>query len=114
MSITSNRRIINEFSGDFTMTAINAAAESTDSPGSITNPSLVTGPNTITKPEGAVGVTIIMPEDNEVQLLLKKVTGDTGIALHLTDPTSLALDDSVTSFVLTAADDLDGVRLIWS
>lgn len=89
------------------------AASNTASPAMNEVKVLVSGNNTITKPTGAVGVTIIPPSDNEVVILLKKVTGDTGLSLGLTDPTFISLAASVTSFVINASDDLS-LRLIWS
>ena len=112
MAITSNRRIINEFEGDYTLVAINEAAESTVSPGQVTDAVLTTGNNTITPPTGAIGATIIMPAANTALVTLKGVNGDTGIALHLTDPTSIALH-TATAFVLNAVSGLT-VRIIWS
>jgi hypothetical protein len=47
-------------------------------------------------------------------ITLKGVTGDTGVPLHLTDYTMIAVDTSITSFCLTAAATITGVRLIWS
>lgn len=111
--IISNRRIINEFSGDFVLTAINAATEYEDAPGDISSPSLLTGNNTITPPDNAEGVTIIMPADNEVLVILKGANGDVGVELHLTDPTSLGLN-STDSFVLNVSDNISGIKLIWS
>lgn len=113
MSISSNRRIINEFTGDVTLTAINAAGENDSAPGQISSPSLVSGNNTITPPFDSEGVTIVMPNNNTILVTLKGVNGDTGIALHLTDPTSLGLN-STSTFVLNCANDLTGVLLIWS
>ena len=47
-------------------------------------------------------------------ITLKGVSGDTGVALHLTDPSTIALASSVTSFVLTTGGAITGVRLIWT
>lgn len=113
MSITSNRRIINTFSEDYDLTAVSEAAESIISPGDIQSPTLVSGNNTITPPANAVGVTIIMPSGNLIVVTLKGVNGDTGIALHLTDPTSLGFN-STNPFVLNCSGSLTGMKLIWS
>ena len=79
---------------------------------------LASGANTFTKPAGGstpVAVTIIPPVGNVVLITLKGVTGDTGIPLHPTDPTTIAVDPATfASFVLTAASQVLGVRLIWS
>jgi hypothetical protein len=45
---------------------------------------------------------------------LKGVTGDTGIGLHLTDPSTIALAGSTATFVLTAGNTITGLRLYWS
>lgn len=112
MSIASNRRVINQFSGDYDLTAVNAAAENDTSPGSIFDYSLSSGNNTITPPTGAVGGTLIMPSGNTVLITLKGVNGDTGVALHKTDPTSLGLNTN-SAFVLSAASTVD-IKIIWS
>jgi hypothetical protein len=112
MAITSNRRIINEFIGDYTLTAINAAAESTVSPGQVTDAVLTTGNNTITPPALATGATIIMPAANTILVTLKGVNGDTGIPLSRLDPTSIGLH-TAAAFVLNAVSGLT-VRIIWS
>lgn len=113
MSLSSNRRIINEFSGDYTFQAISTAAENSATPGQMDSPTLSSGNNTITPPTGAQAVTIVMPSGNTTLVTLKGVNGDTGIPLHLTDPTSIALHTTST-FVLSAASGLTGIRLIWS
>jgi hypothetical protein len=59
-------------------------------------------------------VTILPPTGNTTNITLKGVTGDTGIQLHDTDPSTISLDPAVTSFVLTAAAQITGVRLYWS
>jgi hypothetical protein len=79
---------------------------------------LSSGANTITPPASATACTIIFPETNtgvdEVLVTLKGVSGDTGVVLHPLDPTSVALNNAATTFVLTASASLAGVRLVWS
>lgn len=111
--ITSNRRVINEFDGSYLLTAVNEAAENKSSPGSLMEQALLSGNNTITPPTGATGVTFIMPSGNTVLVTLKGVNGDTGVALHKTDPTSLGLNDAATTFVLNAASAVT-IQMIWS
>jgi len=113
MAITSSRLITVQFSGDYDA-AIEYEASNADSPGDIAVQDLSSGNNTISVPSGATGVTIIPPEDNAIVITLKGVAGDTRIALHLTDVSSIALKSTVTSFVLNAANALTGIRLIWS
>ena len=113
MAVTSNRSVLITFTGDVEYSQTFTA--STNSSGSGHNQliNLSTGANTITVPTGAVGVTIIPPANNTQTMLLKKVTGDTGINLALTAPCSLSLD-TVTTFVITAGGSITGVRFIYS
>lgn len=118
MSITSSRTIQVQFSGDITEQVIQSALDNTVSPGMSVIQSLTLGANTITAPvvTGIVvtGLTIVPPAGNTSLITLKGVTGDTGVPLHLTDPTSISLDTTFTSLVLNAAAAIVGVRLIWS
>ncbi len=118
MSITSNRTIQIQFSGDVTTEVILSALDNIISPGQIDIVSLILGNNTISDPVvsgfTATGLTIIPPSGNTSLITLKGVAGDTGIPLHLTDPTSLALDPTFISLVLNAAAVIVGVRLIWN
>lgn len=117
MAVTSNRKTTIVLTGDVTASHVISAAANTTSPGSIEIISLASGANTITVPTGGTvpkAVTIIPPTGNQDTLTLKGVTGDTGIALHLTDPFTLSLATTVTDFCITAGDDMDGVRLYWS
>lgn len=112
MSIISNRRVINEFSGDYDFLAVSEAVENDSSPGTVELYALSSGANTITPPTGATGVTILPPAGNTVVITLKGVSGDTGIELSLLDPTSLGLN-STSTFVLNAASAVT-IQLIWS
>lgn len=117
MAVTATRSITVVYSGDTVGTQTHDAASNAVSPGAVELKTLASGANTITVPTGGstpTGVTIIPPAGNTVVLTLKGVSGDTGIALHLTDPTSLALPTSVTSFVLNASATCTGVRFVWS
>ncbi len=105
------------FTGDTTATQTNAAAQNPNSPGQNELRSLAIGANTITVPTGgatAVSVTIVPPAGNTAALTLKGVAGDAGIALHPTDPSTIALGAGVVSFVLNAGAVVTGVRFIWS
>lgn len=117
MAVTATRQILIVFTGDVTGTETIAAASNASSAGSVQIVTLASGLNTITIPTGGTvptAVTILPPSGNTTSITLKGVTGDTGIALHLTDPTSLALASSVTTFVLTAGASITGVRLYYS
>lgn len=117
MTIRSTRKITTSSRGDIDFDDTYSAAENIVAPGQTELRSLASGANTITVPTGGstpTACTIIPPAANAVTITLKGVTGDTGVQLHSTDPTSLAIDDSVTTFCLTAGDAIDGVRLVWT
>lgn len=91
-----------------------SAAPNAASPGMVQNIALTTGANTITVPSGATAVTIVPPTANTVTMQLKGVTGDTGIRLHLTDPSSISLTiASTASFCITVSGALT-LRFIWT
>ncbi len=118
MSAVSNRQIAINTTGDAIVNNIYEAAENLVAPNSVTIHELVAGANTITVPV-ATGVvvkaaTIIPPADNDQTMILKGVTGDTGVGLHLTDPTSIGLAPTVLSFVITAGGTISGLRVVWT
>lgn len=114
MSVTSNRSVSINFSNDVEFDQEFDAAVSAVGSGQNQLVNLSSGNNTITVPSNAVAVTIIPPSGNLVVLTLKGVAGDTGISIHLTDPTSIGLN-TVTSFVLNATGSaVTGLRLIYS
>ena len=90
------------------------AANNASSPAQQELKTLASGSNTITVPSGATACTIVPPASNTNSITLKGVTGDTGVRLHNTDPTSLAIDASTTTFVLTAGSTTSNVRLNWT
>jgi hypothetical protein len=117
MAATSTRTITIALSGDVTATEILEAAENTVSPASVEIKTLASGANTITAPTGGStvrAVTIVPPAGNTASITFKGVTGDTGVALHLTDPSSIGLGAGVTAFCLTAGATITGIRLYWS
>lgn len=118
MSTTSSRTIQVQFSGDSVYTLISSALDNNISPGETDIVTLAIGNNTIMAPtiSGIVvtGLTIIPPSGNTSLITLKGATGDTGIPLHLTDPTSLALGTTLISLVLNTVTSVVGVRLVWS
>lgn len=116
MSVSSTRSQLITYTGDVTGSETVAAATNAASPGSITIQTLSSGANTITVPVGAtcVAVTILPPSGNTQTLILKGVTGDTGVGLHLTDPTTIALASTVTTFVITAGGTVTACRFYWS
>jgi hypothetical protein len=118
MATTATRQIQIVFSGDVVGTQTHAAADNTVSPGTIFLINLDAGPNEVPVQQagGAVSkaVTIVPPVGNTLGITLKGVAGDTGVALHLTDPSSIALDPSVDSIVLDAEDAISGVQITWN
>lgn len=117
MAVVSTRKINIVFTGGVELNSDYNAGINAASPGGVDLVNLASGPNTITIPTGGAtvtGVTIIPPAGNTTLITLKGVTGDTGVPLHLTDPTSLGLAPSPATFCLTAAGIIAGVRLVWS
>jgi len=105
------------FTGDVTATQTNAALQNPASPGVSQLINLAIGSNVIAAPIGGatpVAVTIVPPAGNVAPITLKGIAGDTGIALHPTDPSTIALGSAVVSFVLNAGGVVTGLRLIWS
>lgn len=118
MAATSTRVQTIVFTGEVTGTHRLEAATNDDAAASIEIKSLASGANTITVPTGSsttpTSVTIVPPANNDTSITIKGITGDTGIRIHNTDPTTIALDDSVTTFCLTAGATINGVRLYWT
>ena len=118
MSTHCTRSTTLTYTGDLTLTQVIAALENPASPGVVELKNLDVGANTITVPvaTGAVvrACTIVPPDSNTNAMLLKALPGDTGITLHVTDPTTIALDPTVTSFVLDLLTAIPGVRFFWS
>lgn len=104
MSTNATRATTITYAGDNVGVQTLSAAANAASPGQMEMKILASGANTITPPAGAtpVSVTIVPPAGNVITLTLKGVTGDTGIALHLTDPTTIALGSPTATFCLTA------------
>ena len=104
------------FTGDIQQTQPIAAAVNAASPATESLVNLASGANTLTAPVSAVAtrLTIIPPAGNTILMTLKGVTGDTGVPLHKTDPTTLGIDATLVTLCLTAASAIAGVRLIWS
>ena len=77
---------------------------------------LANGANTFAVPAAGtvVRLTIIPPSGNTTSITAKGVTGDTGIPLHKTDPTSIGIDGGFTQIVLTAGGAINNVRLVWN
>lgn len=114
MAVASVRTITITYTGDVTGTETVSAATNAASPGSVTIHTLSAGANTITPPSTTTTCAVIVPPTGNVQTLtLKGVTGDTGVPLSLTDPTSIALPATPGTFVLTAGGTITGLRIFW-
>lgn len=113
MTVTSDRSIVINFTGDVEFTQEFESTTSTTSPGQNQLVSVTTG-LVVTVPTGSSGVTIIPPTTNTTAMTIKGVTGDTGIGLGLVSPSSLALSTTSTTFILAAASTISNVRLIFS
>ena len=118
MSVNSSRSVIVKMTGDVLFSEEFSAADNAVAPGSVTVHALSTGNNTITVPSATgitvKGATIIPPSGNTASLILKGVSGDTGITLSNTDPTSIAFETAPANFVLVAGAAINGLRIIWS
>lgn len=114
MAVTSKRIIVIDFAGDVVGTEQYPATDNTSSPGAITIQTLASGFNSISVINGAKAVTILPPSGNTTSIILKGITGDTGIRIHNTDPTTIALDSSAATIGLTAGASITGVRFIWT
>lgn len=118
MAVQATRSNVITYTGDVTGTQTVNAAANTASPGSIEVQTLANGFNGITVPSSTgvtvVSCTIIPPAGNTTSIILKGITGDTGIRLHNTDPTTIAIYSDVTSIGLAAGAAVQGVRFIWT
>lgn len=117
MSITASRKVTVELSGDIEADNSFSAAVNSASPGVVNIVTLAIGANTITPPAGGTtpkALTIVPPSGNTSTITLKGVTGDTGVVLHSTDPTSIGLNSPTATLVLTASAEIIGVQLIWT
>lgn len=116
-TVTSNRTTTIVYSGGVIGSEIIAAAQNSNSPGNIQIINLISGFNSIAVPTGGTtptAVTIIPPVSNSTQITLKGITGDTGIILHPTDHTVIALNSAQATIGLTAAAAITGLTLMWT
>ena len=117
MSVSGARSITITFTGDVTATLSEAAAINAASSGQIEVRTLTVGNTTITPPASGTTPTccvIVPPAGNVNTITLKGIAADTGVLLHPTDPTAIALGSAVATFVLTiGVGTITGLRLIW-
>lgn len=116
MAANATRTITIVYTGDVVGTQTLTAAANAASPAQMTAQDLSSGFNQIDVPSGftPVSVTIVPPSGNTTSITLKGVTGDTGIRIHDTDPTNVAIHSSVTSIGLTCASAVSNVRFYWT
>jgi|SRR5467141_4081196 len=117
MSVTATRSTIITYTGDVVGTETVNAASNTASPGAVEIKTLASGFNTITVPTGGttvVACTILPPAGNATSIIIKGITGDTGLRIHNTDPTTIAIDPATTTIGITCAAQIIGVRFYWS
>jgi len=118
MAVTATRSTTIVFTGDVTGTETLSAGSNAASPGSVTVQTLASGFNTITVPSTSgvtvVACTIVPPTGNTTAITLKGITGDTGVRLHNTDPSTITIHSDVTAIGLTAGASITGVRFFWS
>ena len=117
MATTATRTQTITYTGDTVGTETLSAGSNAASPGSIEIKTLASGFNTVTLPTGGstvVSCTIVPPSGNTTSLTLKSITGDTGIRLHNTDPSTVTFHSTETAFGLTTGAQITGVRFYWT
>ena len=124
MAVTATWTSVITYTGAFTATDAVNAATNLISLAQVQTIDLAPGQNTITVPVSAgsiaARVTIVPPVGNTQNIVLKGAPGDTGIYLHVTDPTSIGLGISNlgvglnTVFYLNATSTVAGLQLIWN
>jgi hypothetical protein len=100
MSIISTRQTLITFQGDVNSNFTIAAASNSSTPAGNYLIYLAAGNNTIQILPGLTGITFYPQPTNTTAVILKGSNSDTGVAMHKTDHTSLALDPSTTAIVL--------------
>ena len=73
------------------------------------------GNTTLTAPTAATPTYLILvpPAGNTALMTLRGIAGDTGVALHKTNPTFIALDSTFVSCVINAGATVTGLRVLW-
>lgn len=118
MSVTANRSVRLQFTGDVTWSEDFTASVNSVANAQSEVKSLSAGFNAFTIPTGGSSVpsavTVVPATTNTIGMILKGVTGDTGIGLHINSPSCIALATTATTFGITAATTGAIVRLIYS
>jgi hypothetical protein len=118
VSITAVVKNYINFSGDQSQELIYDSGDLTSSPSYQQIVTLAIGNNTITVPDvtgfTVHGLAIVPPAANLVELTIKGVNGDTGLALSSTQVSVLQFGSTPPAdIVLNVAAELVGLRLIW-
>ena len=122
MATTAKRKITLTYYGDVGGASpghvheINAA-DNLASAAQIQLVTLAIGDNTITAPGGGAtfkACTIVKPSGNASAIKIKGNAGDTGVRLHDTDPDTISLHSTASTFILNVAAEVVGVRLFWT
>lgn len=121
MAVTSTRVVTVTVIGDgLNGGGVFSAANNALAPGDVDIFTLPTGSTVIAFPTGGSavqGATIIPPAGNTNTITVKGTTADTGVVIHRTDPTSIALDTNATtqtSLVITVSSTVTGLRVVWT
>jgi len=115
MAVECNRQVSIQYKGDnLDQTYTFPALTNVESPTENFCINLSTGNTSVVVPYKATSCTIIPPIGNSNPIVIKGSAGDTGIRLHNTDPTTIAIDPSVTQFMLNATILINMVRLVWT
>lgn len=116
MAASATRITTITYSGDVVGVQTLSAATNAASPAQMTADDLASGFTAVPVPSGftPVSVTIVPPSGNTTAITLKGVTGDTGIRLHDTDPTTIAIHSGVTTIGLTTGAAIANVRFYWT
>ena len=116
MAITASYTLNLALSGDQVLNLAFVSAANAGSPFQEQLITTINGANTLTAPLGGstpVGLIIIPPAANAITMILKGVTGDTGVPLHLTNPFITSLATTFVSCVITTNAIMTGLRIIW-
>lgn len=121
MASTAKRKITVTYFGDVGGVSGHiheiGAPDNNVSPAQIQLVTLAIGDNTITAPTAGAtskSCTIVKPSGNAILIKLKGAGGDTGVKLSNTEPDTISLEATQTSFILNAAAEIAGVRLFWT
>lgn len=116
MAVTSKLNVQVELSGDSELKDIFSNSDNASSPGVSTVVDLSSGDNTITVPTGGssspVALIILPPSGNTTAITLKGNAGDTGVALHKTNPSVIGFDGTPT-IILNAGAAITGLRYLF-